>query len=219
MRNKPYGRFIKRSPCVACGATRHIDRCHSRPHGLEQKASDLKCIRRCRKRHDEKDNAPAHFAVVHNLDVQSLIEFFNHLWELKQRENRMTATCTNCETTFRHVDRNEDGSPYIEATRCAHPGCEIYLCKAGCEHLSFACDGCGLRFCEAHGLNFGGNRLCIACAAEGLELEPECECRQMDGDLSDARGCPLHDPMSPWNVRLRAVTAAQQYETREKVIA
>jgi hypothetical protein len=128
----------------------------------------------------------------------------------------MTATCTHCDTTFYHVDRDEDGAPYIEATRCAHAGCEVYLCKAGCEHLSFACDGCGLRFCETHGLNFAGARLCVTCAADGLALEPECECRQTDVDLFDPRGCPQHDAMSPWNVRLRALTALQQYEQNNK---
>jgi hypothetical protein len=130
----------------------------------------------------------------------------------------MTATCTHCDTTFRNVDRNEDGSPAIESTRCAHPGCEIYLCRARCEHLSFQCDGCGKRFCESHGLNFGGATFCIACAAEGLELEPECECSQTDADLFDPRGCPYHDAMSPWNVRLRAVTAVQQQNQKEKTM-
>ena len=128
----------------------------------------------------------------------------------------MTVTCTHCDTTFYHVDRDEDGAPYIESVRCAHPGCEVYLCKAGCEHLSFTCDGCGLRFCESHGLSFAGLHLCVGCAAEGLELEPECECRQTDADMFDPRGCPYHDAMSPWNVRLRALTAVQQYEQSQK---
>jgi hypothetical protein len=130
----------------------------------------------------------------------------------------MTATCPNCDTTFRNVDRNEDGLPAIEKERCARPGCEVYLCRAGCEHLSFRCDGCGRRFCEAHGLNFAGQRFCIACAAEGLELEPECECRQTDVDMFDPLGCPCHDAMSPWNVRLRVLTAVQQYEQNRKEI-
>ena len=130
----------------------------------------------------------------------------------------MTAICTSCESIFYHVDRDEDGAPYIETTRCAHPGCEVYLCKAGCEHLSFACDGCGLRFCETHGLNFAGARFCIGCAAEGLALEPECECRQTDVDLFDSLGCPCHDSMSPWNLRLRALTAVQQYEQNQREI-
>jgi hypothetical protein len=62
----------------------------------------------------------------------------------------MTATCSQCNSAFRNVDRNEDGSPAIENTRCAHPDCEVYLCTGGCEHLSFACDACGQRFCDAH---------------------------------------------------------------------
>jgi hypothetical protein len=128
----------------------------------------------------------------------------------------MTATCTNCDSILRNVDRNEDGSPAIECVRCAHPGCEIYLCKAGCQHLSFECHGCGQRFCEGHGLNFGGYRMCITCAAEGLALEePECECRQSDVDLFDACGCGLHDANSPWNVRLRALNAVQADEQIE----
>jgi len=131
----------------------------------------------------------------------------------------MTAMCTNCDSTFNNVDRNEDGSPAIESVRCAHPGCEIYLCKAGCEHLSFECNSCSKRVCEAHGLNFGGGRFCIACAAEGLQLEPECECHVGGGDLFDPRGCAYHDSMSPWNVRLRAITAVQQNQQNVKETA
>jgi hypothetical protein len=123
----------------------------------------------------------------------------------------MTATCTNCESIFRNVDRNEDGSPAIEQERCARPGCEVYLCRAGCEHLSFRCDGCGL--------SLGADRFCIGCVAETLELEPECECRQTDVDMFEARGCPFHDPLSPWNVRHRAVTAVQEYDSIAKEIA
>jgi hypothetical protein len=125
----------------------------------------------------------------------------------------MTATCTYCESTFRNVDRNEDGSPAIENTRCAHPGCEVYLCRAGCQHLSFECDGCRSRFCGEHKVTFDGHPFCLGCAAEAVESqEPECECRQTDADMFDARGCEFHDPASPWNVRLRAVTAIQLYD-------
>jgi hypothetical protein len=129
----------------------------------------------------------------------------------------MTATCPNCETTFRGVDRNEDGSPAVETRRCAHPGCEVYLCKAGCEHLSFHCEGCRQRFCSDHGLNFGGARFCPACVLESAESqEPACECAHTDVDLFDPRGCEYHDQSSPWNVRLRAVTVVQQYKRRPK---
>jgi hypothetical protein len=102
----------------------------------------------------------------------------------------MTAICTHCESIFRNVDRNEDGSPAIQSTRCAHPGCEVYLCRAGCEHLSFTCDACGRRFCSDHIVALSGLPYCVGCAVEAVESqEPECECRQTDVDLFDAAGC------------------------------
>ena len=64
---------------------------------------------------------------------------------------------------------------------------------------------------------------CKECAAitgadELLELEADapCTCRQSEVDLFDAVGCDYHDPNSPWNARLRAVTADQQYEINQK---
>ena len=125
----------------------------------------------------------------------------------------MTATCTHCETTFRNVDRNEDGSPAIETNRCAHPGCEVYLCRTGCEHLSFTCDACGRRFCSDHRVILDGLACCLGCAVEAVESqEPECDCQQTDIDVFDAAGCEFHNPASPWNMRLRAVTAVQEHE-------
>jgi hypothetical protein len=125
----------------------------------------------------------------------------------------MTATCANCESIFRNADRNEDGSPVIENTRCGHPGCEVYLCHAGCEHLSFTCEDCGRRFCSEHKVALDGLAYCLVCAADAVEdQEPECECRQTDVDMFDTAGCEFHNSASPWNVRLRAVTAVQEYE-------
>jgi hypothetical protein len=125
----------------------------------------------------------------------------------------MTATCTHCESTFHNVDRNEDGSPAIESTRCAHPGCEVDLCHAGCEHLSFTCDACGRRFCSDHKVKVDKLPYCLRCAVEAVESqEPECECHQSDVDQFDAAGCGFHNPASPWNVRLRAVTPVQEHE-------
>jgi hypothetical protein len=49
--------------------------------------------------------------------------------------------------------------------------------------------------------------------------EPECECHQSDADLFDALGCEFHNPNSPWNVRLRAVTAMQMCEQSAKEVA
>jgi hypothetical protein len=84
----------------------------------------------------------------------------------------MTATCKHCDTTFYGVDRSEDGEPEVpESTRCAEPGCEVYLCAAACEHFSFECGGCGQRFCDAHKIQVAaGLDCCPACAAE---CEPE----------------------------------------------
>jgi len=104
----------------------------------------------------------------------------------------MTAKCTNCKSTFSHVDRNEDGSFAIEATRCSHPGCEVYLCRGGCEHLSFICEACARRFCSDHQVRIDELVLCAACAMEVVESqEPECECRQTDVDVFDPLGCEL----------------------------
>ena len=125
----------------------------------------------------------------------------------------MNATCTNCAATFRNVDRNADGSPAIENTRCGHPGCEVYLCHAGCEHLSFTCYACGGRFCSEHKVALDCVAYCLGCAVETVESqEPECDCHQSDVDLFDAVGCEFHNPASLWNVRLRAVTAVQKYD-------
>jgi hypothetical protein len=47
------------------------------------------------------------------------------------------------------------------------------------------------------------------------EPEPDCQCRQTDVDLFDARGCGLHDPDSPWNQRRRAITEVAKFEQYE----
>ena len=83
VRDRRYLQFIKRFPCVACSGTRCVDPCHTGPHGIGQKSSDMHTLPFCRKCHDSFDAAPADFAQVHQLDIPSLISFFNHLWELK----------------------------------------------------------------------------------------------------------------------------------------
>ena len=131
----------------------------------------------------------------------------------------MTATCSHCESLFQHVDRDEDGSPAIESARCSQPGCEVYLCGAGCMELSFQCEGCDKRFCGEHKLTLDGFPFCLACVIADVESqEPECECRQTDVDLLDARGYELHDSRSRWNERLRAVTAIQQHEQLKETV-
>lgn len=124
----------------------------------------------------------------------------------------MTSTGTNCETTFRHVDRNEDGSPAIESTPSAHPGCAVYPCQAGCEHLSFRCEPCNKRFCLDRP-SPSMDALLPGVRGGGSETqETECEYRQTGVDLFDARGCDLHASESPRKLRLRAVTAIREYD-------
>jgi hypothetical protein len=139
---------------------------------------------------------------------------------METEEIPMTATCTNCESIFRNVDCNEDGSPALENERCCHPGCEVDLCHAGCEHLSFFCESCRSRFCGEHKVSLDRMELCASCAIAVVEdQEPECGCSQSDADMFDASGCEFHNPNSPWNVRLRAVTAMQVFEQSATEIA
>ena len=124
--------------------------------------------------------------------------------------------CTHCESTFENVPSNEDGSAAIEDRCCARPECEVYLCRAGGEHLSFECEGCGQRFCTDHKINLDGLLYCLECVVDLVESQaPDCECRQTDVDLFDPLGCQFHDPSSAWNVRLRAVKTIQEYETQK----
>jgi hypothetical protein len=125
----------------------------------------------------------------------------------------MTATCSNCSTTFDHVERDEDGVPELEAVRCGHPGCAVRLCKGGCDHLSFVCEGCNALFCNEHRAAVDGWPSCLACAIAAVESEePECTCTQTDVDMFNPFTCEYHNDRSRWNARLRAVTAVQQYE-------
>jgi hypothetical protein len=116
----------------------------------------------------------------------------------------MNATCTHCKSIFRNVDRNDDGSPYIETTRCAYRGCEVYLCRAGCEHLSFACEACGQRFCDRHLVQVPDgeeNRpleCCPACAASfaAEEAKPDNTVTAAESAALDAEELALFGAVS-----------------------
>jgi hypothetical protein len=100
----------------------------------------------------------------------------------------MNATCEHCQGEFYNVDRNEDGSPAIEATRCAHPDCEVYLCQAGCEHFSFMCGACARRYCEAHPIfTLDGEHFCGQCF-----VEIRCAAfSEVDSTAGEIAGFPL----------------------------
>jgi hypothetical protein len=78
------------------------------------------------------------------------------------------------------------------------------------------CGSCAATVTELSPCTWDTSLMVGACCAVDLELEPECSCRQTDVDMFDPRGCPYHDAMSPWNVRLRAVTAVQRYQQDQK---
>ncbi len=106
----------------------------------------------------------------------------------------MNAECETCGSIFRGVDRSEDGEPEIPGRACADKTCGAWICPAGCQELSFSCDGCSGVFCEEHQINFQGLRVCIACLQDALESnEPECECVPTVADLFDPRSCDLHN--------------------------
>lgn len=83
VRDPEYLRFVKRLPCAVCCKTWGVDPCHTGPHGISQKASDLLCIPLCRVHHQEYDSAPREFATKHGLDVPALITKLNGLYETK----------------------------------------------------------------------------------------------------------------------------------------
>lgn len=82
VRDPLYRRFIKSLPCAACGQNWNVDPAHTGPHGLSQKACDLKCIPLCRKCHEKFDDNPQDFAAQHHLDIPALIERLNRTYEL-----------------------------------------------------------------------------------------------------------------------------------------
>lgn len=88
-------------------------------------------------------------------------------------KRKAPVTCTNCDSHFMG-ERNEDGQPEIpDAIKCAVEWCEVYLCPAGCRHLSFVCSGCGHRVCNLHPtLRLSGEIFCVTCMPEVLENNP-----------------------------------------------
>ena len=81
VRDPEYRRFIRSLPCAACGKSRFIDCCHTGPHGLSQKASDLDCLPFCaRPCHGLFDADLRGFAERKKIDVDGLIRTLNAFW-------------------------------------------------------------------------------------------------------------------------------------------
>src|SRR5437899_3236814 len=125
----------------------------------------------------------------------------------------MNSECETCGSLFHGVDRDEDGAREVPGQKCDDEFCRKWICKAGCQELSFECDGWGHKFCESHQINFQSMRLCIGCLQETLEAnEPPCSCQQTDVDLFDAADCDFHNDRSDFNRLMRVATDRERYE-------
>ncbi len=86
VRDPQYRRFIKSLPCIACLKTWSVDPCHTGPHGIGQKACDLKCIPLCRKCHREHDANPAAFVEKHGLNIPAYIAKLNQFYRSRIKQ-------------------------------------------------------------------------------------------------------------------------------------
>jgi hypothetical protein len=84
VRDPKYLAFIKRQASVVSGLG-PCDPCHTGPHAAGQKSSDLSAIPLTRKEHDRFDRDPRGFALLHRLDIPSLIAEFNQLYDSQIR--------------------------------------------------------------------------------------------------------------------------------------
>ena len=82
VRDPKYLAFIRRQASVASGLG-PCDACHSGPHAVGQKSSDRDCLPLTRREHEQYDADPRGFALLHGLDVPSLIREFNELYDSK----------------------------------------------------------------------------------------------------------------------------------------
>lgn len=88
-RDRGYLEFIRRFPCIGCGATYWIEAMHTGPHGLGQKASDFDALPGCRACHRTGPQAlhrigPVDFQTLRRVSFPDLIRYFNHLWETEK---------------------------------------------------------------------------------------------------------------------------------------
>lgn len=90
----------------------------------------------------------------------------------------MKFTCPTCNTSYRNIDRDEDGIAQTPTIKCADPNCPTLLCPY-C--ASFSCAGCGQTFCVDHGI-------------EEQEQDYDCTCQQTDADQFSATWCFAHNP-------------------------
>lgn len=77
-----YRKAIANLGCCIDGcpnAFKNADACHSGPHPLGKKASDLSCLPFCRFHHGQFDANPRAFAEKYGLDIPAMVEALNNL--------------------------------------------------------------------------------------------------------------------------------------------
>jgi len=79
VRSESYRRFVKTYPCLVCQRRWGVEACHTGPHGLRQKSSDLSCIPLCREHHRTGNAAldkigRVRFEMRWNLCISEVIE-------------------------------------------------------------------------------------------------------------------------------------------------
>jgi hypothetical protein len=75
-----YRRWIAALGCCienCAWAFRRCQACHTGPHALSRRSSDLNCIPLCAHHHREFDSNPKVFVEKHKLDIPTLIEAYN----------------------------------------------------------------------------------------------------------------------------------------------
>jgi hypothetical protein len=90
-RSQAYLKFIRRFLCVCCGETRYVEAAHFGPHGIGQKASDFDALPLCPRCHRTGPHSyhklgPVDFALVHEIDIPSLQQYFQHVWETRKKK-------------------------------------------------------------------------------------------------------------------------------------
>lgn len=83
-RDPNYLKFIRSLPSAVSGRY-GCDACHSGPHGIGTKASDLSAIPLTRKEHREFDKNQRAFCEKHGIDLPALIARLNCAYEIRQQ--------------------------------------------------------------------------------------------------------------------------------------
>ena len=125
----------------------------------------------------------------------------------------MTATCPNCEPHFAAWTATKTARPPSKPLGARTPGA-----KSTCARRAASIFRSPAKHAASASARSTRSPLMNSSSAWGARWNPwnprsrNAQCSQSDVDVFDARGCPLHDGNSSWNLRLRALTLIQEYE-------